>query len=328
MRISFASPAWLSLALLVVHGVCLATTSLSQHYDSDSIQRMLASGSATLAVPTISVRGQCKLEHDRKLIVFCAQVSDGSSFLEAEPTAEERASEGIPPFMKKQGYHTYNKPRASMYRNPSAVVRNGAKADLQIDGASPWKTFTPYDPKTKKFRTLDPKSPLAVAYRADPSKFAVQGGILECPRALCAVGHKCPLADGVCCQTTKTCCPAGTSCLASNPTVCVPDPEDASMRCAEQLCNRGMSCPIAGVGTCCTGGNMCCPLNYKCKNTIPPSCQRIISKEELKLRKLLENERVDKHNHFQQETVDFQKAQASRCCYPLHSLDLAANSDV
>jgi len=110
----------------------------------------------------------------------------------------------------------------------------------------------------------------------------------ECPVAVCnaAQQKKCQAddKDAVCCFTSKTCCPAGHTCLTSNPPTCVKEDPLSASRCAEGQCAGDWKCPHKGVETCCPGGNSCCPEGYECTADNPPRCLRITNPKKLAYR--------------------------------------------
>jgi len=123
-------------------------------------------------------------------------------------------------------------------------------------------------------------SPTAVRPNHRVNRGAILAAITrECPQALCTRTQGCPFDGGICCASDGggTCCPAGPTCLPTNPATCVTDRSDEATRCAEAMCTPGFHCPHQGIATCCLGGNLCCPHSTRCRATKPPSCERILN---------------------------------------------------
>lgn len=111
----------------------------------------------------------------------------------------------------------------------------------------------------------------------------------ECPRHMCRGNSTCPLKGGICCSGTSHCCPTGATCLNTDPPTCVHDTDDEPNKCSEEECTLTYHCPHADVATCCLGGTTCCPTDFKCRATNPPSCEKILSPEEMRMHKAMED---------------------------------------
>jgi len=86
----------------------------------------------------------------------------------------------------------------------------------------------------------------------------------ECPRAHCPVNITCADKDAHCCRGGTMCCPADSTCLNTDPPMCLRENATDPNRCLNQECKVGKDCPYANVGACCLGGETCCPNNAAC----------------------------------------------------------------